>query len=269
MKITSLFFVLISFFICSCGKSTPSYVMPIGIREILNAEHKSWNWWQGNTFLIDKDYGLFVTNAHIAGDEGVIKGEERACGIKILGKWYKGEVHKEWVNWEADLAIVRINPTKVKKFPKAASLVDPPSIGSSVTIKGYQGNATDNEEYPYRIKCSIANIDAHCDDISDKLLPHLMFQRSALQALREEGENVPKEDLKFIYPYYIILTEAKNRPKFERGISGSPVISKNGNVVGIISWGGFSGGYFLAFAQPAAEIKTLLEKVKKDIDSRK
>jgi len=228
---------------------TPPYVAHIAVMD-----ETGWIVGFANAVLVDDVEGFFVTNAHV-----IATGE---TFLLILGSqvYEQVETEEEWINWEADLALVKIDVAQVTSpLPKPPSFVEPPSVGSSVTVSGYVVDPAQMHKLPtsyYSVAARIESIQSWWGITLGAAVDVLVVSRQF-----EARMKVPKEDWHLLYTNYIELKRLRyggENDGFREGLSGSPVLTEDGNVIGILSGANEGAGV----AVPAKEIKALLEKVK-------
>lgn len=225
----------------SVSVEIPSYVVPIVIR---GENYKG----LANAFLIDREERLFVTNAHV-----IAAGQDPM--IKLDNTWYSVEANSDWINWHADLAILRLWDKNIYsdaysgELPDAALLGKTFSIGTPVAAAAYIIDYNERKLKLHAMKVRIRSLDSA---VWGGILEYLM-------TLKING-SIPKEDLSKFYQHYIEVERDGELEKFCEGMSGGPLYTDDGKVVGIMAAANNSGN--LALCVPASEIKALLEKVK-------
>lgn len=98
--------------------------------------------WSGTGFLVDKDKGLIVTNAHVAG-------ELTACSYEIkFGNGKSVEASLMYIDPCYDFAVLYVNPADIPSYATPLTISDEPlSINTEVYS---MGNSANNEFSTYK-----------------------------------------------------------------------------------------------------------------------
>lgn len=217
---------------------------------------------QANSILIDVNDGLLITNAHI-----IEYGQINYIGVRIFNKWQFARIRSEWINWQADLAIIQLNLNLIDSLPPAAVLMsDTLSLGDPAVFKGYLESETADGKLFFRpvlINTLIRKKDARYGEISSETWAEFMKFRVSTSRTEEP----PWKKLSMLYRNYLILEATvqirEMKQKIHDDLSGLALINKNSQVIGISSKL-FEAGT-LATAIPAFEIENLLIKAKFDL----
>ena len=86
-----------------------------------------------NAFLVDRELGLLITNEHV-----IASGMK--WRVKFGGRSYLAKTQKEWINQNADLAILRLINYQSAELPSATDLSGSAYVGLSVQARGYKYN---------------------------------------------------------------------------------------------------------------------------------
>lgn len=206
-----------------------------------------------NAVLADKEFGIFVTNAHV-----FASGQQ--FNIQIGGGLHPLEAREEWVDWETDLAFMRIAKTLLARFSSVAEFSEVPEIGSSIIVQGHIfRNFADSTWMPvmYSVKCRVINNHSGFGISFFSQLDVL-----ELKIKQFGGQKIRKEDLHMLYQNFVAIRRERNENnEFQSGLSGSPAFTKSLKVAGIIS----SANIGRAVIVPREAVKKLLEKVRKTL----
>ena len=259
-KLSVVFLCFIALF-SGCGddvlQDAPSYVFPI---MIVDSDVKNFKG-GANAVLVDKNLKLLVINAHVV---NALKGEDLFT-VKISDQWYGVKIREEWINWDADLAIVELYhddyAIEASTLPAAAPLAKLPGVGQKLFLRGHLLTIHREGVFdPYLIEGIVRDISG-----LEKYEPgYERLQGSLLMIMMVWGKNyVPKELLRILYGNYIVFEDNYFDKIVIVGMSGSPAITEKGEVAGILSSG--NGDNHLAYIIPSFEIRNLLDKVREQI----
>ncbi|MDA2936472.1 S1C family serine protease [Patescibacteria group bacterium AH-259-L05] len=233
----------------------PSYVsLVLSEYKVDNGIHYGY----GNGVLIDKENKLFIANAHVIREADSIR-------VGVNRQWYLAQTREEWINWEADLAIIQVDIDS-NFLPEPVCLEeDIPARGTPFTLAGHMIETDffgQRRVAQYVLKGVI--IDSHAEwgiFSKDK------FEVASLLYVQERGYFIFKEDLNYLYESYIgfSLDENQDFPSDPRGLSGS--LTDTGCLSGIVT--GLANNMEGGLSSPVNEIRLLWEKAKKDIEAEK
>lgn len=244
----------------------PDYIAPVIVHAVGNNKPADNQDYLGNSFLVNKEKGLFVTNAHVV-KELFIKesGVEFLPYLGVRNKdWRIAYTRKEWVDWETDLAMIALPSQDIPGLSSAAVLSDLIyKNGDSVSFSGYVGKKIQNNDSgsgrfdgftPYWISCDIADLRSDWGiSIPSMLDLSTIVRRSQL------GFDIAPEDRAKFYSNYLVIDKKMFEPNFTRGMSGSPIVDEESRVIGIASVALTTFDRMLAV--PSSEIKSFLKKV--------
>jgi len=261
MNKSSVVFLCFIALFSGCGgddlQDAPSYVFPI---MMVDSDVKNFKG-GANAILVDKNLKLLVINAHVV---NALKDEELFT-VKISDQWYGVKVKEEWINWDADLAIVELyhdnSVIEVSTLPAAAPLAKLPDIGQKLFLRGHLiPNQGESVFDPYLIEGTVKDISG-----LEKYEPgYERLQGSLMMVMIAWGKSyVPKELLRILYRNYIVFEDNYFDKIVIVGMSGSPAITEKGEVAGILSSGNENS--HLSYIIPSFEIRNLLEKVREQI----
>lgn len=239
----------------------PSYVSLV-LQEY-KADSGEMRYRYGNSVFIDKENKLFITNAH------VIRGAD-SIRVGISFQWYWAQIREEWINWEADLAIIRVD-IDVDSLPEPACLEKKiPARGTPVMLTGYKVK-TDLQGEIMLVRYALKGV------VNDPyaewgVYAHDKFEVSAVLLLQEKGYFIPEEMQYYLYKDYIhsFFDPGQAAPVDPHGLSGSAlIVLTEDNCIGGISTGVDAPMIVHALNSPVNEIKLLWEKAKKYLESEK
>ena len=168
--------------------------------------------WFGTGFIADKEKGLIVTNAHVAGELTV-------CSYEVkFGNGKKLEAKLEYLDPSFDFAILSVNPKDIPQYAMPLKISD-----EEITINSEiysMGNSANNEFSTYK---------GYVFDVESIL----WLKPIAEQSFQFSGLTVP-------------------------GASGSPVLNKKGEVVGLL----YGGKVVSGAALPISYVTPALESLK-------
>ncbi|MDA2921858.1 serine protease [Patescibacteria group bacterium AH-259-L07] len=237
----------------------PSYVSLV--RKEYTADDGNIYYGYGNGTLVDKKDKLFITNAHIISNADSIR-------VGISRQWHLAQTREEWINWDADLAIIQVDIDS-DFLPEPPCLAEEiPEIGTPFIIAGNRIETTfwgqrvvaqyifkGKVKYPYA-PWGIFGYDR--------------FEVASLMRAQERGFIIPKEYQAYLYEAYIrfSLDTNQNFLSDPRGLSGGAMLplTENDCLYGIVTGladNMVEGGD----SSPVDEIRLLWEKAKKDIES--
>ena len=177
---------------------------------------------QGSAFLID-DEGRFITNSH------VVTGVTSVTVILEGGERLRGEV--SGMNLQNDLAIVRVDPTRVRGLT-------PLPLGDSDLVEPGQLAIALGSPYGLQSSVTVGVVSG-----VNRTLPSDIHHRI-------DG---------------MIQTDAAIFP----GSSGGPLLNSRGEVVGVNTAVAESGGDTIGFAVPSNNITEFLERMAGGIEARR
>lgn len=255
-KLAFVLFTVLLFAACAEEQNKPSnielndlpgFIRPIAVRNYANELIGT-----ANSVIIDKQKGILVTNAHVVKDA-------KSADVRLESGWFRAGIDKLWINWEADIALVRLKDWVGKAKLEEASLTDEiPPTGSILELKGYlhreEASPKAHLFYQHWRRPTLKRQQTtYCVTIGS--CGHLL----KLLEIELELGSLPKEMLSYFYTEFIHFENANASKTLSRkGLSGSPFLDEKGRVVGILS----DGNNHHALAIPAKEIKKLLKKVK-------
>lgn len=129
----SLFAFMITFMIWLKLPVATSSVQPPLYSALVQISDENGRVGFANAFLVDKELGLLVTNAHVMA-------EGKRWQIKLGKRIYLVESHKDWINPSADVAIIRLVKYAPENLPLAAQLSGSVYVGLIVQARGYKRN---------------------------------------------------------------------------------------------------------------------------------
>lgn len=123
-----VFFTWLEFPVKTSSVEPPSYSAPVQILDE-NGEMLGF----ANAFLVDRELGLLVTNAHVVADGS-------GWRVRIGGRSYLVTTREGWINKGADLAILKLIKYKAEELPLAAEFSSSVYVGLLVQARGYKMN---------------------------------------------------------------------------------------------------------------------------------
>lgn len=244
--------ILLALIGCSKAENAvPDFVRPVAKR---GADDKLVS--LANAVVIDNVNGFLVTNAHfVEGASGV--------DVRLPAGWIKAEFKEEWIDWDADLALL-----KIKDSPYWASLISIkeaelttviPDVHSSVQIRGY---LPEYRKLPNTWKFNKIWTNGVLKKQQSSWcinIPSCQYVLTVLNIQLASG-TLPKELQRYLYEAYILVSQKGHSSMaiVEPGLSGSPVLNSDNLVAGFVS----GGSKYYALAIPARKIKNLLQKAK-------
>ena len=267
----------------------PPYVVPIIVMDEIGKDVGL-----ATAVLIDSEEGLFATSAHV-----VAFGKK--LEIRLGSEWHPVESQEEWINWSADLAIVRVDP-RPRLLPQAVVFGEIPIIGSHVLTIGYVSDTERIKEgrdsfiVSRSVKGKVEKLDSghgislgsqvallllvveivlskkpvwECaNDFRASYEPGSISKLDVYRLVRsvcsweELSRDVSNEQKLLFYRNYIQVDRlGEEMAEYRSGLSGSPVLSKEGQLLGIHSSANANGGR--AIVIPVEEIKTLIRRIQR------
>lgn len=109
----------------------PEYIVPIVIVE---KDDPTMAMALANAIVVDWKNGFLISNAHV-----VQRGFENdgKFKVRIFDDWYGVETKEEWINWQADLAILKMDTKRFKGAVKEAELAHHFSVFNEAEISAY------------------------------------------------------------------------------------------------------------------------------------
>lgn len=213
----------------------PKYVSIISTKSEIDES------WVAHSILIDKDFCLYATNSHMIKTGGSYE-------IKINDKWHYAETKGGWINWYADLAILKLTYCEPSRLPSPAVLGGEIKPGARITLITYIG-----------IIDSIV-LNTH-SDWGINYASEVELKKLKLKIYK--GVKIPKGKLlKLFTDYFWVRPENGQKYQFIFGMSGGVYVDKTTKKVVAIH---NATTNYEAFAIPASELKKLLEKVREDL----
>lgn len=263
MKKTAAFFAILmlsaNFLSCNASKTSapeatiPEYIVPIAVMKDDTSTAGI-----ANAIVVDRQKSLALTNAHV-----VARGENFGRKFKVQlrdGEWYNAEADEKLINWEADLALLKIESKAAPLLPEAAPLSENlPEAGQNASLQSYVANKTSDG---IRLEPLVLNVvvDKQKGGWGQTIGSQLALLET-LVALYVK-KIIPKTQLIVLYENFVVIKiktvpGEKEEKKFVDGMSGAPIVV-NGEVTAIHS----ASNGFLEVAIPAHEIKKMLDKIK-------
>jgi hypothetical protein len=241
--------------------------------------------------LVDSQEGLFATNAHV-----IAAGEK--FEIRLGSEWHLVESQEQWVDWNADLAIVQLT-NGPRPLPRAVTFGEIPIVGSSTFTRGYtvdKGRVKEGRDsfiVSRSVKGSIVELESGWNisieskitlielvveialsqqpvwDCSDDA--RASYEKGGISKLdlyilvraacswEELSRGVSNEQKHLFYRNYIQISRLNGEGEYAGGFSGSPLLNEEEQLLGILS--SSNGG--LALIVSVGEIETLMGKVKR------
>lgn len=192
----------------------------------------------GNAVLIDKSRGVFITNAHIVDAYRSFKTNELRIGTPLKKVFHVVECQRSWINWDADLALVRLKDVSVVSSCAIPTMLRMRKTDAyeRILVAGYL------DEDPLLLDGRIVR----------HKQAHNITLPSATEMLRLERQwFVSREDRSKLYNEYVWFH--LHPGKLYGGMSGSALITPDEHLVGIVSRAIDGGDHGLAV--PSHEIE--------------
>ena len=194
---------------------------------------------QGNGILLDSERGIIATVAH-----GVKRGSR--CRVFLKERAYPATFQYDFVNWQTDIALVTLEGAGDDILPDPPVIIDELHAGADIMIPGFLPREEDSIRGILRSYYNLNVLKEICPaSVKGKVVAmHQSLARMGLDAFFEEmaalqqtetGFSVPPEKTRLFYDDYIILELEGLDQHLARGLSGSPVVDTDGQVIGIFS----------------------------------
>lgn len=181
-----------------------------------------------NAILINREHNLLLTNAHVVENASSFE-------VEIGDNVFSAHTNREWVDLEADLALLRLSDNFGFTLPRTAILHKQESLlGKEVMLGGYF--------YPTETSYLHASYTIHGVVVEENAAwgrGHLQWVKRHFWRLAHKWNLwVPDSKKKFLRNEFAIMNTECTSVTFrlQEGMSGSPVISES-MVAGIISGG--------------------------------
>lgn len=202
-----------------------------------------------NATVVDNQNGFLVTSAHVLKNAEIVD-------VKLPSGWYRAEWREEWINWQADIALIK-TPEKLPQEGQLAKKLPP--IGSLIKINGYLLKIVESDGakiYKFNWQAVSGSLNKLKADFCITI-KNCEFALKITVFFLENGY-LPKEFAHFLYDNYIHVTQVGSAAWLQSGLSGSPSLDDKNQIVGIVS----NGNEYHALIVPAEEIEKLLKKAK-------
>lgn len=189
-----------------------------------------------NAVLIDRDKGIFVTNAHVVNAYNKHRTNRIYIRLPLSEKFVQAESRPEWLNWDADLAYIRVRDD-LSAYPQAILRHIKGNGCEDVWIKGY-----------FKAEDPLLTEKGHVASWRSGIGVTLTMLQELLAA-QERWLFLEKAERSLLYTDYIHVWMQEGS-SLKPSMSGSPLLDKEGRVMGIIS----RGGRHSALCIPASDI---------------
>lgn len=202
---------------------------------------------QANAVLIDRDQGLFVTNAHLVNAHGLNPTDNFLISLPHTGHNYKALFSERWVDWDADLAYLCLKSADLSSYPDLTRRKE--ECGRYEATKIVVNMPVTSSEALTDGPLTIPALVINSHSTYGVTAPNLRQRWEALENRRSLG----KEDRPILYEDYIHLLAVQN---IVQGMSGGAVLDRDDRLVGILSKSAVTSGRCLAI--PASRFITSL-----------
>jgi len=198
----------------------------------------------GNGVLLDHDTqgGIIVTNAHLINFEGGYRSNECFVYLPHAQRYHRAESNKGWINWNADLAYVRLAGVDLSSYPQVSLKTSGFNKYEKIWLMGNVSKGLENRRFvtiPGRVTRWKSNFGVTLPDVQD------MWDMEKKLIVAHDRKRV-------LYKNYIKFRLFGGNEKIVPKMSGSALVDQDGKLVGILSKGDGDDGLGI----PSAEFKT-------------